>query len=190
MDFFSSYLRVKPLKSKYATTTADAFKKMIRNKLPKKLCVDAGTEFKGSFSTLWRKNEIEIYKIFSEKKSAFAERKTRSLKNLIYKYLEDKWTYSYINQLHSFIQTINSRDNRVTKLAPNKVTEKDVPYLISLILDASTKLARRPKFYVGEILRTSKADILFRKGYKQTFTNETFEIHDIPTTNPLIHLVS
>ena len=58
---------------------------------------------------------------------------------------------------------MNSRVNRVTKLAPNKVTKKDVPYLISLIFDASTKLVRRPKFYVGDF---------------------TLGIYDIPTTSP------
>ena len=146
--------------------------------------VDAGTEFKGSCSTLCQKNEIEAYKTFSEKKSEFAERNIRSLKILIYKYLEDKWTYSYINHLQIFVQTINSRVNRITKLAPNKVTKKDVPDLISLIFNASAKLVRRPKFYVGDFVRISKADLPFRKGYKQTFTNEVFEIYDIPTTNP------
>ena len=184
VDCLSRYLRVEPLKSKYATTTADAFKKMIKSKRPKNVWVDAGTEFKGSFSTLCQKNEIEVYKTLSEKKSAFAERNIRSLKNLIYKYFEDKWTYSYINQLQSFVQTINSRVNRVTKMAPNKVTKKDVPYLISLIFNTSAKLVRRPKFYVGDFVRISKADLPFRTGYKQTFTNEVFEIYDIPTRNP------
>ena len=146
--------------------------------------VDAGTEFKGSFRTLCQKIDIDVYKTFSEKKSAFAERNIQSLKNLIYKYLEDKWTYSYINQLQSFVQTINSRFNRVTKLAPNKVTKKDVPYLISLIFNVSAKLVRRPKFYVVDFVRISKADLPFRKRYKQTFANEVFEIYDIHTKNP------
>ena len=125
--------------------------------------VDAGTEFKGSFSTMCQKNEIEVYKTFSEKKSAFAERNIRSLK--------------------SFVQTYNSRVNRVTKLSPNKVTKKDVSYLLSLNFNASAKLVRQPKFYVGDFVRISKADLPFRKGYKQTFTEEVFEIYDIPTTN-------
>ena len=60
---------------------------------------------------------------FFEKKSAFAEKNIRSLKNLIYKYLEDKWTYSYINELQNFVKTIKSRINRVTGLAPSKVTK-------------------------------------------------------------------
>ena len=54
VDCLSRYLRVEPLKSKYATT-ADAFKKMIKNNQPKKMWVDAGTELKGSFSTLCEK---------------------------------------------------------------------------------------------------------------------------------------
>ena len=70
------------------------------------------------------------------------------------------------------------------KLVPNNVTKKDVPHLISLIFDASTKLVRLPKFYFGDFVRISKADLPFRKGYKQTFTNEFLEIYDIPTTNP------
>ena len=35
VDCFSRYLRVEPLKSKYAATTADAFKKMMKSKRPK-----------------------------------------------------------------------------------------------------------------------------------------------------------
>ena len=69
-------------------------------------------------------------------------------------------------------------------MAPNKVTKKDIPYLMSLIFNTSAKLVRRPNFYVGDFVRISKADLSFIKGYKQTFTNEVFEIHDIPSTNP------
>ena len=149
---------------------------MIKNKQPEKVWVDAGTEFKGSFQTPCKNKKLEIYKTSNEKKSAFAERNIRSLKSLIYKYLEDKWTYSYIDQLQNFVQTINYRINRVTKLAPNKITKRDVPFLITLSVEASAKLVRRPKFCVGDFVRISKADIPFRKGYKQTFTNKVFEI--------------
>ena len=79
VDCLSRYLRVEHLKSKYATTTADAFKKMIKNKQPINVWVDASTEIKGSFSTLCQKKDIEVYKTFSKKKSAFADRNIRSL---------------------------------------------------------------------------------------------------------------
>ena len=73
----SRYLRVEPHKTKYATTTAEAFKRMIKHKQPKKVMVDAGTEFKGNFKTLCQRRNNKIYQTFSEKKSAFAERNIR-----------------------------------------------------------------------------------------------------------------
>ena len=51
VDCMSRYLRVQPLKSKCATTTAEAFSQMIKTEKPKEVWVDKGTEFKGSFKT-------------------------------------------------------------------------------------------------------------------------------------------
>ena len=84
-----------------------------------------------------------------------------------------------------FFNAFHSRTNRVTNLAPNKVTKKDVPRLISLRAEQSLKLVRCPKLYVGDYVRLAKIDIPFRKVYKQSFTDdEVFEVFDIPTRNP------
>ena len=83
-----------------------------------------------------------------------------------------------------FVQTIISRVNRVTKLAPNKVTRKNVLALVSLMSNSSSKLVQKPKFYVGDYVRIAKVDLSFRKGYKQIFTDEVFEIVAISTVNP------
>ena len=72
---------------------------MIKHKQLKKVWVDDGTEFLCAFKALCNKQGIHLYSTFSEKKSAFAERYIRSLKNIIYRYLEEKWTYSYIDKL-------------------------------------------------------------------------------------------
>ena len=74
VDCLSRCFRVEPLKTKFATETALAFKKMIKNKQPQKVWVDDGTEFLGAIRTLCNKQEIQLYSTFSEKKSAFAER--------------------------------------------------------------------------------------------------------------------
>ena len=80
------------------------------------------------------------------------------------------------------MKTINSRVNRVTKLAPNRVTKKDVPRLVSL--SAQTIKFQRPKFYGGDFVRIVKKDEAFRKGYKQSFTDEVFEVESLATFNP------
>ena len=98
--------------------------------------------------------------------------------------MEYNRTYSYIDKLQDFVNAFNSRTNRVTNLAPDKVTKKYVLRLISLGAEQSLKIIRCPKLYVGVYVRLAKVDIPFRKGYKQSFTDEVFEVCDIPTQYP------
>ena len=123
-----------------------------------------------------------IYIVPLAKKSAFAERNIRSLKKKVHRYLEEKWTYSYIDQLDQFVKTVNSRVNRITKIAPNKNTKTDVPRLVSLA--AQTSSTQKPKFFIGDFVRVVKKDKAFRKSYMQSFTDEVFEITGIPTLSP------
>ena len=85
-----------------------------------------------------KKKGIGVYTTHSKKVSAFAEQNVRPLKNIIYRYIEDEWTYSYITKLQDFVNTVSGRTDRVTKMAPNKITNKYVPYLPSLKADASS----------------------------------------------------
>ena len=96
--------------------------------------------------------------------------------------MEEKWTYSYINNLDQFVKTINSRVNRITKLAPNKVTKTDVLRIVSLTVE--TRPSQKPKLSVGDFVRIVKKEETFRKGYKQSFTDKVFEIAGIPTLDP------
>ena len=92
VDCMSRYLKVQPLKSKSATKTAEAFKLMITKKRPKKVWVDKCLGFKGSFKAFSKKERIKNIRHKIEKKSALAERKIRSLKNLNDKNLDYKCT--------------------------------------------------------------------------------------------------
>ena len=42
----------------------------------------------------------------------------------------------------------------------------------------------RPQFYVGDFVRIVKKDEAFRKGFKQSFTDEVFEVESLATFNP------
>ena len=184
VDVLSRYLRVEPLKNKTAKEASNAFKKMTKAKQPEKVWTDKGTEFKGEFRQLCLKRGIHTYTTNSETKSAYAERQIRSLKNIIYKYLEKKWTWMYIDKLPDFVRIINTRRNRTIGLAPYKVTKKDVPRIISETSQSSLARLKKPKFKIGDIVRIAKEDLPFKKGYKQHFTDETFTIVAIPTIRP------
>ena len=94
VDVFSRFIRVKPMRNKNAETTRAAFIRMCSDQgnnliFPKKLWVDRGKEFFGDFRDFCQDVGIHIYHTFSETKACFAERAIRSLKSLIYKYLEE-----------------------------------------------------------------------------------------------------
>ena len=100
VDVLSRYVRVQPMKNKFASTAATAFAKMLNKKTkPEKVWTDKGTEFKGAFEELCVRKGIKTYTTQSETKSAFAERNIRSLKGIIYKHLE-KWTYIYTYHIY------------------------------------------------------------------------------------------
>ena len=72
----------------------------------------------------------------------------------------------------------------MTKLAPYKVSKKHVAGLISLAAEKSAQLVQKPAFKTGDFVRIAKIDLPFRKGYKQNFTDEVFEISSIQSVNP------
>ena len=50
----------------------------------------------------------------SETKAVFAKRTIRSLKNILYRHMED-YGYKYNHKLPPFVATMNSRNNRSMK---------------------------------------------------------------------------
>ena len=199
VDTLSRFLWASGMKSKTCKECADVLKKIIASNSrrtgpkictkpfsPEKLWADKGREFEGEFATFCREKGIEIYSTQSETKSALAERYIRTLKSLIFKYLHEHDTNRYIDQLDNFVSIINSRVNRITKLAPRTVSQKDVPYLVSF---CNTNLPQRPKFKIGDHFRVRRKIETFHRGYKIHFTEELFTIVQIPTNNPPTYVV-
>ena len=116
----------------------------------------------------------------SETNAAFAERTIRSLKNILYRYMEDSG-FKYIHQLTQFVATMNSRNNRSIDMKPNHVKNSDFK---SIIYSKPLRENKKPKYGIGERVCISKCDLLFRKGYKPQFTQEIFKIVAIATKKP------
>ena len=106
----------------------------------------------------------------SESKAAVAERTIRSLKNIIYRYMED-FGYKYIHKLPQFITTLNSRRKSSIDMRPNTVTKCD---FMSILYSKPLREFKKPTFKIGERVGISKYDLPFRKGYKPQFTQEVF----------------
>ena len=75
--------------------------------------------------------ENKIYSTMSETKAAIAERTIRSLKNILYRYMED-YGHKYSHKLPQFIAKMNSGNNRIIDVKPNHVKISDfMPILYS-----------------------------------------------------------
>ena len=110
-NLFERTVNAKGMKTKDSQEPVKAFSSMItkRNR-PKKIRVDKVTEFAGAFKKFCAAEKIQVYSTMSETKAAFAERTIRSLKNILYRYMQD-YGYKYIRKLPQFITTLNSRRN-------------------------------------------------------------------------------
>ena len=142
-------LRSKRVSAKRMMMMKPKFCRSKSNTLPKpeKIWVDKGREFTGEVSHFCREKDIGLYSTHSETKSAFAERNIRSLKAIIFKFLHENNTDTYIENLQQFVNVINCRVNQITKFAPKDVGKNDVPYLISL---QCCNQIRQPKYKMGQ----------------------------------------
>ena len=108
----------------------------------------------------------------NETKAAIAERTMRSLKNMLYRYMEDNG-YSYIHKLSQFVTTLNSGRNCSIDLILKNVKKSD---FLSILYSKPLREFTKPKFKVGDRVRISKYDLHFKKGYKPQFTEEVVAI--------------
>ena len=185
-DLFERTVDTKGMKSKDSKEIFRAFLSMITKKNRfKENWVDEGTENAGEFKKLCKAEEIQIYSTRTETKAAFAERTTRSLKKILYRYMEDKG-YKYIHKLFQFVTTQNSRRNFSIDLIPKNVKNSD---FLSILYSKPLREVRKPKFKVGDRVRISKYDLPFRTGYKPQLTKNVFGIVAISSKKPPIYTI-
>ena len=146
--------------------------------------VDKGREFEREFANFFQQSGIHLYSTCSEAKSVFAERHIKSIKALIFEYLDENNTETYHEQLQPFVDIINCRINPVTKMAPNQVKNSDESFLVSLRNCNGTK---KLKFKLGLTVRIRRKKDLSHRGYRIHITEEVLQIAAVETPNPPIY---
>ena len=185
-DLFDRFVDAKRMKTKDSKKTVCTVLIMItRKKSPQTIWVDKGTEFAGECKNLCKAQRTQLYSTMSETKAAFAERTIRSLKNILYPYMEDNG-YQYIHKLTQFFTTLISTRNCSIDLIPKNVKNSDI---LSLLYSKPLREVRKPQFKIGDRVRISNYDLLFRKDYKPQFTKEVLEIVAISSRKPSTYAI-
>ena len=180
-DLFDRTVDAKGMKArKLKGNSQDIFKNVYQSEQTKKIWVDQGTKFAGEFKKFCSSERIEVYSTMRETKEAFAERAIRSLKHILYRYMED-YGYKYIHNLPKFIATMSSRNNRSIDMKPNHIKNSD---FMSILYSKPIREYKKPEFGIGDRVHIYKYDLPFRKGYKPQFTQEIYEIVASATKKP------
>ena len=188
VDVFSRFVRVGAMRNKNAESNKACFIKLcsIGDQLtfPKKLWIDSGKEFLADFRNFCEDADIVVYSIHTEMKALLAERYIRTLKKIIYRYLEEYETEKYLPALQDFVSTMNSRVNRSIGMKPKDV--KNEHYLQVLYTSMKDQKTQKPKLKSGVKVRLALEDYNFRKGYKPQFTHEIYQVEKVSTEKPVV----
>jgi len=187
VDIYSRYAFVEPIKEKSGEIVLDAFKKIVlKAGIPKNLWVDEGKEFYNQYLKNYNKeNNINMYHTYSGLKSSYAERFNRTLRDLIYKYLNLNKTKTYINNLQDIVKEYNLSVHSSTGETPYSIYFED-----KLSKKKTSIKDEETKFKIGDYVRISKTKNLFEKGYTPKWSNEVFEIYEIDNKQvPVMYLI-
>lgn len=193
IDTFSRKIWVRPTRSKAASEVLQVLKDMIAamGQKPMAIFCDRGTELKNAlFQEYLRGQGIKLLHPFSEQKAAHVERVNRTLQNMIYRYMSEMQTRTYIPVLQLIVESYNNRPHRsIDKLTPE---EAELPQNAEQVLKALRKhytscmdppgKKKKLKFKVGDIVRYKTGyGRGFRRGYEEQFSQELCSIDSINT---------
>jgi len=189
IDVMSRFLRAVPVKNKTAGAIVDALKTVLKRAKPKNIQTDDGTEFfNAKMRSLFKKHNIHHYSTKSGQKVAVLERAHRTLRTRMQRYFTKKNSHRYTNVLSDLVDSYNKTPHSAHGMKPADITVKDEPELYKRLYN-QTQISKF-RFKVGDLVRISKAQRLFRKGYLAGWTEEVFKITTRYPTNPQTYIIS
>lgn len=195
IDCFSKVASAVPLKNKSGKSITEGMKHVLNGigKRVKNLQTDDGTEFfNQDFSELMKKNNINHYSTFSEKKAAIVERFNRTLKSAMYKRFSERGSYVWHDILAELVKEYNEKKHRTIGMKPIEVNKANESLVLKRIKkNTKPALDKKPpyKFSIGQNVRISKYKHVFAKGYLPNWTNEVFTVHRVQPTIPETYIL-
>lgn len=173
IDNFSRYLWVFPMKDKNSETVLTIFKRLTKNKAPKNLWTDEGSEFYNkNFQDYCEAKNINHYHTYSGLKAVYAERVNRTMREKTTAYMDENKTEKYIKALPQIVKEYNHTEHSSTKETPAEVYNEDAEVELRQYINDEDK----PKFKIGDYVRFSKVKRTFEAGWTPKWTEEVYKI--------------
>lgn len=195
IDVFSRKVHVYPLKRKTAGEMIAALTTYLQdlgNPIPNTLMTDAGQEFWArSVQIFLRKKGISQQLAHGTSKASYAERANKTIQILIYKFLSDRETTRYIDELQNLVKTYNKRGHRnLNYLTPDEADKPENSQRVRAI--ATSRFAKikrkKPSLELGDVVRikTDPQNVdPNRRAYAEQYQGEFFIIIRINKILPI-----
>lgn len=194
IDCFSKYAWTFTLKNKKPEGIVEAFKQIFKEskRKPERLQTDEGTEFKGKFSEFCKEQNINLFSTNNKDiKAGIAERFNRTIEEKIEKVLTQNDNNNWIAILPDLMTNYNNSYHRSIGMAPIEAIKKENSEIVhnNLFPNSNEVRAKKPKYKVGDTVRTKINKKAFAKGYEQNFSDEVYIINEIINSKPITYQV-
>ena len=192
LDQFSRYLYARPYKTKNNAETIEVFSSIVAEAgtAPEFCFTDKGTEM-NFMNNAFAKFEVKRYHVNSPLKAQMVERVILSVKRWLFKAMIERGTLRYIDILQDVVYSYNHRIHKsLFGLSP---AEAMLPENFKTLKTAFLKAYRQygnqfkdkePKFAVNDTVRIVKDRTKFSRGFKETFSPETYTINKVFPSQP------
>lgn len=176
IDVFSRFAYAEPLKNKTGPVVLEAFKKVAKNGPPHLLTSDNGSEFiNKQFQDFLKDQNITHITVDPGTHTTVGviERFNQTLKNAIFKYFQINDTNVWIDKLPRLIRSYNNRYHSTIQGKPKDSGSRRG--IIQQIYAQKNDVAI-PKLKVGDQVRIIIDKGKFKRGFKQTWSEEIYKI--------------
>ena len=184
IDVFSRKLWVRPLLRKTADLVLKNFQNILKETgKPSSVNSDRGLEFTNKHMVKFcKENDIILKHPYTLGHAPHVERVGLTLQNLIYKFINVKMTYRFIDALPLLVKTYNERKHRSIGMSPNQGEDPSNHEHIRAMHESyyeSIKPTKRIRFKLGDIVKIVKLEAKFGRGYDKKAPEELFKISNI-----------
>ena len=193
IDVFSKYGWIRGLKDKKTETVRLAFADILRDRKPKMLWTDKGSEFiSRHFKEFLEKNGIKLYHTENEEKSSVVERWNKTIKTKVWKMFTVNNNTIYWDKINKIVDNYNNTWHSSIQMSPIEARKKKNENKVrsNLYSDLIYLKPGKPSLSVGDHVRISKYKRkTFDKGYTPNWTEELFVVDKINPTKPLTYSI-
>ena len=185
IDVFTRFCWTKPMKSLKGLEMKSVIEDIFQESKCRALYTDAGSEYVNrSVAKLLKDNGVKHFIARSDTKASMAERVIKTIKLILFKYMDRNNTHRWIDMLPDVTAKYNDTIHSAIKMSPSTARQSE-PYDIWKNQFRSKPRKRRIKkpskqvefkFSPGDTVKILAAKKPFQREYDQSFTTETFTI--------------